>query len=124
MNRAGAWSWNWSETTLSKRHSSKNIAPLFAALGEETRLRLVIKLGDDGPTPIIGLAAGAGITRQAITKHLRVLEEAGLVRNHRRGRESVWQLEPKRLEYARGYLELISKQWDDALGRLRKLVEN
>jgi predicted transcriptional regulator len=63
------------------------------------------------------------VTRQAITKHLRVMEEAGLVRSTRHGRESVWQLEQRRLEEVRRYLDLISKQWDEALGRLRKVVE-
>ena len=73
---------------------------------------------------ITRLTAGTRITRQAITKHLRVMEGAGLVRSRRRGRESVWQLEQQRLEDARRYLGLISKQWDDALGRLRKFVED
>jgi DNA-binding transcriptional ArsR family regulator len=67
--------------------------------------------------------AGSRVTRQAITKHLRVMEEAGLVRSTRHGRESVWQLEQRRLEEVRRYLDLISKQWDEALGRLRKVVE-
>jgi DNA-binding transcriptional ArsR family regulator len=73
---------------------------------------------------ITRLTAGANVTRQAITKHLRVMEEAGLVRSTRRGRESVWQLDQRRLEEARRYLDLISKQWDEALGRLRQLVED
>lgn len=111
------------------RHSSKtkaepkDAAPLFAALGDKTRLRLVSRLCDDGPLSITRLASGSKVTRQAITKHLRVMEEAGLLRSMRLGRESVWQLEPRRLEDARRYLDLISKQWDDALGRLRKFVE-
>jgi len=73
---------------------------------------------------ITGLTGGFNVTRQAITKHLRVMEEAGLVRSTRHGRENVWQLSPQRLGDARRYLELISKQWDDALGRLRKFVED
>lgn len=73
---------------------------------------------------ITSLTAGTRVTRQAITKHLRVLEGAGLVRARRRGRESLWQLERRRLQQARRYLELISSQWDEALSRLRKLVEN
>jgi DNA-binding MarR family transcriptional regulator len=73
---------------------------------------------------IARLAAGSKITRQAITKHLRVMEEAGLVRGSRHGRESVWQLKQGGLEEARRYLDLISKQWDNALGRLRKFVED
>ena len=102
---------------------SRGRARLFAALGDETRLRLVSRLCDDGPMSITRLTAGSRVTRQAITKHLRVMEEAGLVRSTRHGRESVWQLERRRLEEARRYLDLISKQWDDALGRLRAFVE-
>ena len=98
-------------------------AHLFAALGDETRLRLVSRLCDDGPMSISMLAAGASITRQAITKHLRVMEEAGLLRSKRQGRENVWQLEQKRLKEARHYLGLISSHWDDALCRLRAFVE-
>jgi len=70
------------------------------------------------------LTAGSRVTRQAISKHLRVLEGAGLVRSNRRGRESVWQLKQERFQEARRFLELISLQWDDALGRLRALVED
>lgn len=73
---------------------------------------------------ISSLTAGTRVTRQAITKHLRVLEGAGVVRGTRRGRERLWQLERRRLQQARRYLDLISSQWDDALARLRKLVEN
>jgi len=72
---------------------------------------------------ITRLTAGSRVTRQAITKHLRVMEQAGLVRGTRHGRESVWRLERRRLEEARRYLAVISKQWDDALERLRKFVE-
>jgi DNA-binding transcriptional ArsR family regulator len=99
-------------------------APVFAALGDETRLRLVSRLCDDGPMSITRLTAGTHVTRQAITKHLRVMEEAGLVRSTKHGRESVWQLEARRLEDALRYVELISKQWDAALSRLRRLVED
>jgi len=86
------------------------------------RLRLVSRLCD-GPMSITRLTEGSKVTRQAITKHLRVMEDVGLVRNTWRGRESVWQLELQRLEDARRYLDLISKLWDDALGRLRAFVE-
>ncbi len=72
---------------------------------------------------IARLTSGSDVTRQAITKHLRVMEEAGLVRTSRHGRESVWELETSRLEDARSSLDLISKQWDDALGRLKTFVE-
>src|SRR5271156_3214915 len=98
-------------------------ASLFAALGDEIRLRLVSRLCDDGPMSIARLTAGSNVTRQAITKHLRVMEDAGLVHSKRRGRESVWQLEQRRLRDARHYLDLISKQWDQALDRLRSFVE-
>jgi DNA-binding transcriptional ArsR family regulator len=102
----------------------KDSAPLFAALGDETRLRLVARLSDDGPMSITKLSARFRVTRQAITKHLLVMEQAGLVRSTRRGRESVWQLQHQRLADARRYLTLISKQWDSALSRLRKFVED
>ena len=72
---------------------------------------------------VTSLTGGFDVTRQAITKHLRVMEEAGLVRSTRHGRESVWQLSEEGLDDARRYLDQISKQWDDALGRLRDLVE-
>jgi DNA-binding transcriptional ArsR family regulator len=103
--------------------AARRSASLFAALGDETRLRLISRLCDNGPLSIARLAEGQPVTRQGITKHLRVMRRAGLVRNHRQGRESVWQLEQRRLEDARGYLDLISRQWDDALARLRQFVE-
>jgi len=98
-------------------------APVFAALGDETRLALVSRMCDEGPLSITRLAEGAGVTRQAVTKHLHVLAEAGLVRSAREGRESIFELEPRRLAEARRCLDLISAQWDDAIGRLRALVE-
>lgn len=99
-------------------------ATLFAALGDETRLRLVSRLCAEGPASITRLTTGFDITRQAVTKHLRVMQNSGLVRSTRHGRESIWQLNQHRLQDVRRYLDLISKQWDDALGRLRKFVEN
>jgi DNA-binding transcriptional ArsR family regulator len=96
-------------------------APLFAALGDETRLGLVSRLCKDGPMSITRLTAGTSVTRQAITKHLLVMEGAGLVRSARHGRESVWQLDQRRLEDARRYLDQISSQWDAALARLSQL---
>ena len=98
-------------------------APVFAALGDETRLRLVSRLSIDGPMSITKLTAGFPMTRQAITKHLRVMEEAGLVRSAHHGRESIWQLDQKRLADARRHLQAISAQWDETLGRLRSFVE-
>jgi DNA-binding transcriptional ArsR family regulator len=98
-------------------------APVFAALGDETRLRLVSRMCTGGPQSIALLTAGAGVTRQAVTKHLLVLAEAGLVRDFRRGRERRWQLEPSRLDEARRALDVISQQWDRTLERLREFVE-
>jgi DNA-binding transcriptional ArsR family regulator len=92
-------------------------------LGDETRLGLVARLCERGPLSIAKLTAGSDITRQAVTKHLRVLAEAGLVRGTRDGRESIWKLQPRRLEDARRYLDRISGQWDAALDRLREFVE-
>jgi DNA-binding transcriptional ArsR family regulator len=101
----------------------RDAAPLFAALGDETRLRLIVRLSSGGPGSITQLSAKSNVTRQAITKHLRVLSDAGLVRNTRRGREQIWDLEPKRLADAHEYLDRISQQWDDALDRLKRFVE-
>jgi DNA-binding transcriptional ArsR family regulator len=102
----------------------KGSAHLFAALGDETRLHLVARLSHDGPMSITRLTAGSQVTRQAIAKHLRVMEGSGLVHSMRHGRESIWELDRRRLEEARRYLDAISKQWDDVLLRLRKFVEN
>jgi DNA-binding transcriptional ArsR family regulator len=99
-------------------------APLFAALGDETRLHIVGRLCEDGPMSIVRLTEGAAVSRQAITKHLHALEQAGLVRSSRDGRERIWELRTKRLAEIRQYLDQISTQWDDALARLRTLVEN
>lgn len=98
-------------------------APVFAALGDETRLRLVTRLGADGPLSIARLTAGTDITRQAVTKHLEVLSGAGLARSNRQGRERRWELAPGPLEEARRCLDLISEQWDEALARLKAAVE-
>jgi len=115
---------------LPRRHNnhgegrSTESAPLFAALGDRTRLRIVARLCSGGPMSITHLTSGSRVTRQAISKHLRVLEAAGVVRAKRRGRESLWQLERRRLQEARRYLDVISGQWDEALARLRKFVED
>jgi DNA-binding transcriptional ArsR family regulator len=102
----------------------KGAAPLFAALGDETRLALVARLSEGGPRSITRLTAGSAVTRQAITKHLHVLASTGLVRDVRRGRERIWQLEPDRLDVARHFLIEISRRWDARLTRLRQLVED
>jgi DNA-binding transcriptional ArsR family regulator len=110
------------------RHSTgwrevSRAAPVFAALGDETRLALVARLSSDGPLSITRLTAGSAVTRQAITKHLNVLATAGLVSDLRRGRERIWELEPEQMEAARTYLEHVSKRWDEALDRLKQFVE-
>jgi DNA-binding transcriptional ArsR family regulator len=109
---------------LKVRAKPKDSAHVFAALGDETRLRLVSRLCDAGPMSIARLTEGSSVTRQAITKHLRMMERSGLVRSTQHGRERVWQLEQRRLESARQYLEMISRQWEGALLRLRDFVED
>lgn len=98
-------------------------APVFAALGDETRLTLLTRLSGGTQLSIARLTKGSRLTRQAITKHLRVLEEAGLVRALRRGRESLFELAPESLDDARRALDAISRQWDAALARLKAFVE-
>lgn len=98
-------------------------APIFAALGDETRLHLVARLCGGGPQSIIRLADGASVSRQAVTKHLHALEAVGLARSSRVGRERVWELRTRRLSDATRYLDQISHDWDAALGRLRAFVE-
>jgi len=98
-------------------------ASVFAALGDETRLRIVARLCDRGPQSIVRLTEGSRVTRQAVTKHLVALSHAGLVRSERVGRETVWELEPERLVHVRRYLDRISAQWDEAIGRLKAFVE-
>lgn len=99
-------------------------APLFAALGDATRLQIVARLCSGGPSSIMRLAHGARVSRQAVTKHLNALERAGIARSARAGRERIWELRPQRLSEARHYLDQISDQWDAVLGRLRAFVEN
>lgn len=98
-------------------------APLFAALGDETRLSLLERLSDDGPQSITRLSAGARMTRQAVTKHLRTLAGAGLVSSRRAGRETIWFLERPPLTEVQEWLGDLSRQWDAALARLRLYVE-
>lgn len=98
-------------------------APVFAALGDASRLRIVARLCDGGPLSIVRLTEGGDVTRQAVSKHLRALEDAGLVRSSRAGRERIWELETRRLAEAGHWLSVISMQWDQALGRLKALVE-
>jgi len=99
-------------------------APVFAALGDPTRLRLVAALCAGGALSIAQLTAGTAVTRQAVTRHLETLAAAGLVRDVRQGRERLWEFEPARIEEARRSLEAIAQQWDAALQRLKSLVED
>ena len=99
-------------------------APVFAALGDETRLFLIAKLASGRLYSISQLTSGTKLTRQAITKHLRVLERVGVVRGVRAGRESRFEFNPAPVEEIRKYLALVSKQWDQALARLRSFVED
>jgi DNA-binding transcriptional ArsR family regulator len=104
--------------------SMRKGAPVFAALGDETRLRILAKLSAGGPLSIAQITEGETVTRQAITKHLAVLADAGLVRDARSGRERRWELELAPLDTARMCLDLVAARWDQRLERLRELVEN
>jgi DNA-binding transcriptional ArsR family regulator len=104
-------------------HRVAPVAPVFAALGDDTRLKLVARLAGGRPLSITSLSRGSGVTRQAVTKHLRVLAGAGLACEEHSGREHLWKLEPRRLTEAGRYLEGVSRRWDEALERLRRFVE-
>jgi DNA-binding transcriptional ArsR family regulator len=105
-------------TTANRPH-----APVFAALGDQTRLSLVAKLCRGNPHSITQLTEGSKLTRQAITKHLRVLERTGIVRCVRAGRESRFELDPEPIQEVKAYLDSVSEQWDQALSRLKSFVE-
>jgi DNA-binding transcriptional ArsR family regulator len=98
-------------------------APIFAALGDRTRLKIVARLCGEGPLSIVRLTEGGKVSRQAVTKHLRALERAGLAQSSRIGRERHWELKARRLAEARRYLEEISAGWDAAIDRLRAHLE-
>ena len=106
--------------TIKKR---RVYAPVFAALGDETRLSLVTKLSHGRQLSIAQLTEGSKLTRQAITKHLRVLESVKIARHIRSGRESLFELDPQPVEAASDYLQLVSEQWNQALFRLKSFVE-
>jgi len=125
----GARRWKRSAATSKRRRSAsaadaRHAAPIFAALGDETRLYIVASLSSTGPMSIVALTTGSGVTRQAVTKHLRVLLDAGLVRLERAGRETRWELDREPLDAARDSLDQIATQWDEALGRLKAFVES
>ena len=102
----------------------RQAAPVFAALGDGTRLNIVARLCTSGPQSIVRITAGTNVSRQAVTKHLHALADAGLVRSIREGRARIWELQPKRLAEARQYLDQISDQWEQAIDRLRRFVED
>ncbi len=99
------------------------LARVFAALGDPTRLKLIALLCAGGAFSIAQLTAGTEISRQGVTKHLHVLAEAGVVRDVKVGRERLWQLEPARIEEAKRTLEIIGRQWEAALGKLKRFAE-
>jgi DNA-binding transcriptional ArsR family regulator len=99
-------------------------APVFAALGDATRLKLISRLNDGEARSIAQLADGLSLTRQGVTKHLRVLENAGIVRSRSVGRENRFVYVPGQIHRARSYLDNVSAQWDQALLRLRTFVES
>jgi DNA-binding transcriptional ArsR family regulator len=104
--------------------SLRGSAPVFAALGDEMRLRLIAALCAGGAMSITQLTSGTEITRQAITKHLGVLAAAGLVRDVKVGRERLWEFDPAQMVEARRSLDAIAQQWDHALAKLKRAVEN
>lgn len=106
-----------------KNSALRNYAPIFAALGDETRLRLIAVLCAGGAVSIAQLTSGTEITRQAVTKHLHVLADAGLVHDVKVGRERLWEFEPTQLEEARRSLDVIAQQWDHALNKLKMAME-
>jgi DNA-binding transcriptional ArsR family regulator len=100
------------------------VAPVFTALGDATRLRLLTRLCEEGPLSITRLAAAAPISRQAVTKHLHVLSRAGLARSVRHGRERQWRVDERRLDEVKRLLDQISARWDESLVRLKRMVED
>lgn len=103
--------------------SNAALAHVFAALGDPTRLQLVVALCDGAALSIAHLTQSTALTRQGVTKHLHVLAEAGVVRDIKLGRERLWQLDPQRIAEAKRSLESIGRSWDMALGRLKSFVE-
>lgn len=109
---------------LELQQTPEKAAPVFAALGDVTRLGLLSRLNDGQPRSIIQLAAGTGQTRQGVSKHLLVLEQAGMVSSSRVGREKLFLLQPAGFAVASNYLKRAADQWDDALARLNAFVKN
>ena len=113
-------------TTAPRKRARSVLAdatPVFAALGDPTRFSIVARLCRNGPLSVVRLTDGAGVSRQAVSKHLRALSDAGLLSSRRVGRERLWAIEVRRLDEVRHCLEQISAQWDAALVRLREFVD-
>ncbi|HZL25253.1 MAG TPA: metalloregulator ArsR/SmtB family transcription factor [Acidobacteriaceae bacterium] len=108
---------------MSRRSAARARATVFAALGDETRLALLARLYDGRRRSIAELTEGSKLTRQAITKHLRVLERVRVVHSVRAGRESLFEFNPQPMEDLKDYLEVVSRQWDEVLLRLKAFVE-
>src|SRR5262245_23453848 len=128
MKGVGQRKWRTLKSTLPRKRSVpegrlQQRASLFAALGDETRLSLVTKLSKGQPRSISQLAEGSELTRQAVTKHLRVLESVGLVHSSYSGRENLFELDARAFKDIQEYLEYVSQQWDRALSRLKSYVE-
>jgi len=109
---------------MSSIELADDVVPIFAALGDRTRLNLLNRLSNGEPCSITTLSGDTRLTRQAVTKHLRMLERAGLVRHLKHGRESRFAIEPERIDNARAYLEKVTRQWESALVRLKAFVED
>ena len=109
---------------MSAANANTLAAPVFAALGDATRLQLIARLSDGRPWSIVQLTKGLGLTRQGVTKHLKVLQQAGMVTRERIGRESQFTIQADPITHARDYLDRASAQWDDAIMRLRAVVES
>lgn len=117
----------WKTSRIMSRrtqNSGRLRAAAFAALGDETRLSLLTKLSSGQRYSIAELTAGTRLTRQAVTKHLRVLERVRIVHGSRTGRETLFALNPEPIHEMKDYLDIVSKQWDAALGRLKNFVES
>jgi DNA-binding transcriptional ArsR family regulator len=112
-----------SRKTSSAAPRRRTYAPIFAALGDETRLAIVAKLSEGQHRSIAQLTQGTRLTRQAVTKHLRVLERARFVRSVRTGREKVFEFDPTPIRQVKEYADVVSEQWDQALARLKGFVE-
>jgi DNA-binding transcriptional ArsR family regulator len=104
--------------------SAEPLSPLFNALGDPNRLRIITRLCDGGPCSTTAVTQVVPVSRQAATKHLLLMEAVGLVSSQRQGRERIWRVQPEPLTYASDYLTALSQRWDRAIDRLRTYVED